>query len=126
LRKLLLKKVKLKFPFLFLRFHVNLQQGCQSYPSPNIAFHFNPRYEGGQRTIVMNSFMGSWGTEQRMAVGRNLLPGNSFVLVIRRQPSYFEVLVNGSLITTYNHQRVSMVDSVAIDGDVIIHKVVNI
>ena len=75
----------------------------------------------------MNSFMGSWGTEQRVAVGRNLLPGNSFVLVIRRQPSYFEVLVNGSLITTYNHRTAAdIVDSVAIDGDVIINKVVAI
>ena len=94
---------------------------------PEIAFHFNPRYEDGQRIIVMNSFSRGQGLmEQRMAVGRDLLPGKSFKLVIRCQPSYFEVLVNGSLITTYNHQRVSMVDSVAIDGDVIIHKVVNI
>lgn len=38
------------------RFHVNLQQGCQTYPHPNIAFHFNPRFEGGERVIVMNSW----------------------------------------------------------------------
>ncbi len=90
-----------------------------------MVFHFNPRYEGGQRTIVMNSFIGSWGSEQRVAVPRNLLPGNNFVLAIRRQPSYFEVSVNGSVITTYNHRiAADMVDSVSIDGDVIIHKVV--
>ncbi|XP_046455752.1 galectin-4-like isoform X1 [Daphnia pulex] len=107
------------------RFHINLQQGCQSYPHPTMVFHFNPRYEGGQRTIVMNSFIGSWGSEQRVAVPRNLLPGNNFVLAIRRQPSYFEVSVNGSVIATYNHRiAADMVDSVSIDGDVIIHKVV--
>ncbi|XP_046657822.1 galectin-4-like isoform X2 [Daphnia pulicaria] len=107
------------------RFHINLQQGCQSYPHPTMVFHFNPRYEGGQRTIVMNSFIGSWGSEQRVAVPRNLLPGNTFVLAIRRQPSYFEVSVNGSVIATYNHRiAADMVDSVSIDGDVIIHKVV--
>lgn len=109
------------------RFHINLQQGCQTYPSPTIAFHFNPRYEGGNRVIVMNSWMGSWGTEQRVASGRNLMPGANFVLIIRRQPAHFEVLVNGSRITTFNHRIMAdMVDSVAIDGDVYVHKVVAI
>lgn len=112
---------------LFPRFHINLQQGCQTYPSPTIAFHFNPRYEGGNRVIVMNSWMGSWGSEQRVASGRNLAPGASFVLIIRRQPAHFEVLVNGSRITTFNHRIMAdMVDSVAIDGDVYVHKVVAI
>lgn len=107
------------------RFHINLQQGAQTYPNPTVVFHFNPRYEGGQRVIVMNSWMGSWGTEQRIQASRTLLPGNNFVLIIKRQPSYFEVSVNGTRITTYNHRMIAdIIDAVAIDGDVTVSRVI--
>lgn len=106
---------------------MNLQQGYQTHPHPNIAFHFNPRYEGGNRVIVMNSWFGSWGSEQRISSHRVLAPGSNFVLIIRRQPSHFEVLVNGSRVTTFNHRMMAdVIDAVAIDGDVTLSKVVAI
>ncbi|XP_057378419.1 galectin-9-like isoform X2 [Daphnia carinata] len=110
------------------RFHINLQQGCQSPPSPTIVFHFNPRYEGGNRVIVMNSLLGGqWGSEQRIASGRLLAPGTTFVLIIRRQAYNFEILINATTIAHYAHRiGADIVDSVTIDGDVIVGKVVAI
>lgn len=110
------------------RFHINLQQGCQTYPSPTIAFHFNPRYEGGNRVIVMNSLLGGqWGSEQRIATGRHLAPGTTFVLSIKRQAYNFDILVNGTRIANYAHRiGADIIDSVSIDGDVIVNKVVAI
>lgn len=76
----------------------------------------------------MNSLLGGkWGSEQRISTGRNLAPGTTFVLSIRRKVSNFEVLINGTCIATYAHRvAADIIDSVSIDGDVILHKVVAI
>ena len=75
----------------------------------------------------MNSKMGNWGPEQRVPTGQHFRPGANFVLIIRRQPTYFEVLVNGNRVTTFNHRIMAdLVDSVTIDGDVNVYKVVAI
>lgn len=47
---------------------MNLQQGCQLWPHPNVHFHLNPRFaaEDSEHVVVVNSWMrGSWGSEQR-------------------------------------------------------------
>lgn len=107
------------------RFHINLQQGYQTYPHPNIAFHLNPRFENGERVIVMNSWSAKWGTEQRVTGRANpFAPGRNFVLIIRRQADHYEVLVNGNRMATFKHRMMAdIVNAVAIDGDVSIDKV---
>lgn len=50
------------------RFYINLQQGSQLWPHPNVHFHLNPRFaaEDSEHVVVVNGWMlGSWGTEQR-------------------------------------------------------------
>ena len=85
--------IKILF-FNYFRFHINLQQGYQTYPHPNIAFHLNPRFENGERVVVMNSWSAKWGTEQRVTGRANpFAPGRNFVLIIRRQADHYEASI---------------------------------
>lgn len=110
------------------RFHVNLQKGVTASPHPTIALHFNPRYREpnvppSETLIVTNSWINAWGTEQRTRCSA-LRPGNNFVLIIRRQQYHYDISVDGNLVANYPHRITGdIVDSVAIDGDVIINSV---
>lgn len=105
------------------RFHVNLQQGIHLHPHAIVPFHFNPRFDGGERTVIMNSWINSWGKEQTNTASP-FKPGANFLLIIKRHDQYYEVTVNGSHVASYAH-RISpeIVDAIAIDGDVIVNRV---
>lgn len=105
------------------RFRVDLQHGG-GYPDSDIAFHFNPRYEGSP-VVVMNSWLGSaWGTEERIDCGA-LKPGENFALIIRVKSDGYKVIVNGEKFAKFEH-RVSpaIVDSVEITGDISVHRLI--
>jgi len=108
------------------RFHLNLQHGCQVYPHPDIALHINPRFEYGNRSVVLNSFYdNSWGQEQVIGANNPFKPNSDFVLGIRQEATHFQILVNGVRLTNFNYRILaSLIDSVVIDGDVTISKVV--
>lgn len=105
------------------RFHVNLQQGVHIHPHAIVPLHFNPRFESGERTVVLNSWINKWGSEQTIDPSP-LKPDTNFLLIIKRQLKHFEISVNGSSIANYAH-RISpdIVDAIAIDGDVIVNRV---
>lgn len=51
-------------PFFLSRFHVNLQ--CGSRGNPDIALHFNPRYDSFLDVVICNTMQHSkWGSEER-------------------------------------------------------------
>jgi len=108
------------------RFYVNLQQGCQVYPHPNIALHINPRFDKGNRSVVFNSWYNpDWGQEQILTANNPFTPNGCFVLRIRREATHFQILVNDTRLTHFNYRMVaSLIDSVVVDGDVILTKVV--
>ena len=50
-----------------------------------------------QTTIVLNSWISSWGTEEKTLCSM-LKPGCNFVLVIKRQQQHYEISVNRDFI----------------------------
>ncbi|XP_066551633.1 galectin-9 isoform X2 [Amia ocellicauda] len=101
------------------RFHINLQCGSRPYPSPDIAFHFNPRYELFQEYVVCNTYQGQqWGSEERkyeMPISR----GCPFTLTIMVNRDNYMVSVNGSPFLDYKHRiSISRVDTISVDGGV--------
>jgi Galactoside-binding lectin len=56
-----------------------LQQGHQS---SNVALHLNPRFEGGNRVIVLNHKSGKWGSEKRITGAANPFYPNGYFQVI--------------------------------------------
>lgn len=107
----------------FYRFYINLQQGVHIHPHAKVSLHFNPRFEGGERTVVLNSWTNKWGSEQTIDPSP-LKPDTNFLLIIKRQLKHFEISVNGSNIANYVHRITpDSVDAIAIHGDVIVNRV---
>lgn len=113
------------FVFVRFRFHINLQKSCHIYPHPDIALHINPRFENGDRSVVLNSFYnGNWGQEQVIGANNPFRPNSDFVIGIRQDATHFQISVNGARLTNFNYRILaSLIDSVVIDGDVTISKV---
>ncbi|XP_054883728.1 galectin-9-like [Poeciliopsis prolifica] len=99
------------------RFSVNLQ--CGSRSGADIAFHFNPRYDGGHPYVVANSFQfGSWGSEERKHQAP-LPSGSNFTLQITVSRDFYQVSVNGSHFMDYRHRvPFQQVDTIAVAGKV--------
>lgn len=110
------------------RFHMNLQEGCQTYPHPTVALHFNPRFDGEQCEIVLNSWLDHWGHEEKISAASNLLrPNQLFLVTIRCQPSGFQIEIDGVLVTIFAHRMsADLVNALAIDGDVIVDQVLTL
>ena len=74
----------------------------------------------------MNTFSNNnWGAEQRIPARNNPFHANkNFIVIIRRQSPHFDVLVNGQYLTTFKHRiQADVIDSVAVDGDIVVTKV---
>lgn len=100
------------------RFHVNFQCGG------DIAFHFNPRFDGKDKVVFNTCQNGSWGAEEKKKDNFPFHKGQLFELVFFVNPGSFQVNVNGSHFYDYNHRMpVEMVDSVQVDGDVTLQSV---
>ncbi|XP_063794662.1 uncharacterized protein LOC134949898 [Pseudophryne corroboree] len=105
------------------RFHVNFCCG-QQYNGTDIAFHFNPRFDGKNK-VVFNTFQsGSWGSEEKKKDGFPFHKGGHFELVFLVNLSGFQVNVNGSPFYEYRHRiPIQRVDSLIVDGDVSLRSV---
>ncbi|XP_068593360.1 galectin-3b [Cebidichthys violaceus] len=75
-----------------------------SKPTNDLAFHFNPRFNGG-KVIVRNSRIGNkWGQEERECSGFPFVPGQRFEMKIMCTNREFKVAVNNSHLLSYQHR----------------------
>ncbi|KAG8448865.1 hypothetical protein GDO86_015802 [Hymenochirus boettgeri] len=101
------------------RFAVNFT--CGQYDGADIAFHFNPRFDGRDK-VVFNSFQGgSWGAEEKKKDWFPFHKGKHFELAFIVSGGCFQVNVNGSPFYEFCHRiPVECVESLLIEGDVTI------
>ncbi|XP_044614857.1 galectin-4 [Equus asinus] len=98
------------------RFFVNFAVG-QS-PGSDIAFHFNPRFDGLDKVVFNSQQGGHWGKEER----KKEMPfrkGCPFELVFMILPEHYKVVVNGNSFYEFGHRLpLQMVTHLQVDGDV--------
>ncbi|XP_054857377.1 galectin-9 isoform X2 [Eublepharis macularius] len=99
------------------RFQVDFQCGSTQVPRPDIAFHFNPRFDDGD-CVVWNSFeRGSWQHEERQYT-MPFHKGRPFEIRFLVQSSSFMVAVNGKHYLEFKHRvPISRVDTIGVSGD---------
>ncbi|KAM5295683.1 galectin-4 isoform 1-T1 [Glossophaga mutica] len=97
------------------RFSVNFVVG-QS-PGSDIAFHFNPRFDGWDKVVFNSQQGGKWGSEEK----KRSMPfhkGAAFELVIMVLAERYKVVVNGNPFYEFGHRLPpQMVTHLQVDGD---------
>ncbi|XP_036264262.1 galectin-4 isoform X3 [Pipistrellus kuhlii] len=97
------------------RFFVNFVVG--QGPGADIAFHFNPRFDGWDKVVFNTQQGGKWGSEEK----KRSMPfrkGTPFELVFMILPEHYKVVVNGSPFYEFGHRiPVQMVTHLQVDGD---------
>uniref|UniRef100_A0A4W5KJ78 Galectin n=1 Tax=Hucho hucho TaxID=62062 RepID=A0A4W5KJ78_9TELE len=104
------------------RFHVNLQ--CGSRGNPDVALHFNPRYDGSKDIVICNTMQHSkWGSEER-EYPAHMTRGANFTLMFLVNRDSYSVIVNGAHFMEYLHRlSFSRVDTISVDGGVEIQSI---
>ncbi|XP_027711256.1 galectin-4 isoform X2 [Vombatus ursinus] len=94
------------------RFTVNF-----TLPGGDIAFHFNPRFDGWDKVVFNTKQGGNWGKEEK----KKSMPfrkGEAFELVFIVTGEHYKVIVNGSPFYEYGHRiPIQMVTHLQVDGD---------
>ncbi|KAM4696409.1 galectin-4-like [Rhinophrynus dorsalis] len=92
---------------------------CGEYDGADIAFHFNPRFDGKDK-VVFNSFLGgSWGNEEKKKDNFPFHKGRHFELVILVNAGGFQVMANGSPFYEFSHRiPPERVQTLQVRGDV--------
>ncbi|XP_001362619.1 galectin-4 [Monodelphis domestica] len=97
------------------RFHVNFSTGPD--PGSDVAFHFNPRFDGWDKVVFNSMQSGRWGSEER----KKSMPfkrGAPFELVIMVMSEHYKVVVNGNPFYEYGHRMpIQMATHLQMDGD---------
>ncbi|XP_017742840.1 PREDICTED: galectin-4, partial [Rhinopithecus bieti] len=97
------------------RFFVNFVVGQD--PGADIAFHFNPRFDGWDKVVFNTLQGGKWGSEER----KRSMPfkkGAAFELVFLVLAEHYKVVVNGNSFYEYGHRLpLQMVTHLQVDGD---------
>ncbi|KAK2088381.1 Galectin-4 [Saguinus oedipus] len=97
------------------RFSVNFLVGQD--PGSDIAFHFNPRFDGLDKVVFNTLQGGKWGSEEK----KRSMPfkkGTAFELVIMVLAEHYKVVVNGNPFYEYGHRLpLQMVTHLQVDGD---------
>ncbi|XDB60746.1 hypothetical protein ABFV05_014362 [Capra hircus] len=83
------------------RFSVNFQTGISD--TNNIAFHFNPRFDGGGYVVCNTRQLGNWGSEAKK-MQMPFQKGSEFEICFDVDRSSFKVTVNGSIFLDYVHR----------------------
>ncbi|XP_055991660.1 galectin-4-like [Sorex fumeus] len=97
------------------RFAVNFALGPE--PEANIAFHFNPRFDGSDMVVFNSRESGQWNKEERKR-GLPFKKGEPFELLVMVMEEHYKVLVNGSPFYEFGH-RISLqkVTHLNVEGD---------
>ncbi|XP_069854897.1 galectin-4-like [Dipodomys merriami] len=97
------------------RFQVNFMVGQD--PGADIAFHFNPRFDGWDKVVFNTKQGGQWGNEEK----KRSMPfskGTHFELVFMVLDEHYKVVVNGTPFYEYGHRLpLQMVTHLQVDGD---------
>ncbi|XFG10464.1 hypothetical protein AB1E19_014088 [Capra hircus] len=95
-------------------FEVDFQMGIND--TNNIAFHFNPRFEGSGYVVCNTMQLGNWGPEERK-LQMPFQKGSLFEICFEVDSSAFKVMVNGSLFLDYAHRLpFDQVNAISIGG----------
>ncbi|XP_055992819.1 galectin-4-like [Sorex fumeus] len=104
------------------RFVVNFALG----PDPvahDIAFHFNPRFDGWNKVIFNSRLSGQWGQEEEL----KRIPfknGEHFEVLVTVTEQHYKVLVNGNLFYEYGHRTpIQNITHLYVDGDMTLQSV---
>ncbi|XP_064408741.1 galectin-4 isoform X2 [Latimeria chalumnae] len=103
------------------RFNINF--ACGQEEGSDIAFHFNPRFDGWDK-VVFNSFQNNeWGDEEHKRDMPFSLDQN-FELVFIVTPDYYQVNVNGQSYYQFNHRiPLERVEALQVAGNVMIQSI---
>lgn len=97
------------------RFFVNFTIG--QGPGADIAFHFNPRFDGWDKVVFNSQQGGRWGSEEK----KRSMPfrkGAAFELVILVLAEHYKVVINGNPFYEFGHRLpLQMVTHLQVDGD---------
>uniref|UniRef100_A0A8C9P4L0 Galectin n=1 Tax=Spermophilus dauricus TaxID=99837 RepID=A0A8C9P4L0_SPEDA len=97
------------------RFQVNFAVGQD--PGADIAFHFNPRFDGWDKVVFNSQQGGRWGNEER----KRSMPfskGAPFELVFMIMAEHYKVVVNGNPFYEFGHRLpLQMVTHLQVNGD---------
>ncbi|XP_062409056.1 galectin-4-like [Sardina pilchardus] len=103
------------------RFNVNLQ--CGEFEGCDIAFHFNPRFDGWDK-VVFNTFQNGDWEEQEKIHEMPFTKGEAFEMVIMVTSEGYQVNVNGKQFYMYQHRMpLDRVSALSIAGEVIIQTI---
>uniref|UniRef100_A0A8C3HKJ4 Galectin n=1 Tax=Chrysemys picta bellii TaxID=8478 RepID=A0A8C3HKJ4_CHRPI len=102
--------------FFLHSFKIDFQ--CGSCPSPDIAFHFNPRFEEGGCVVCNTCESQNWGREERKDE-MPFLKGYPFEIRVLVKHDSFQVAVNGNPFVQYKHRiPLSKVNCLSVSGGV--------
>ncbi|XP_070620683.1 galectin-4 isoform X1 [Erythrolamprus reginae] len=96
------------------RFRVNF--ACGQHEGADIAFHFNPRFDGKDKTVLNTFQSGRWGNEEihKMPFRK----GEHFEIIFVVNDAGYQVLVNRNPFCSYGHRLPPQsVQVVSADGD---------
>ncbi|KAM5207698.1 galectin-4 isoform 2-T2 [Hipposideros larvatus] len=97
------------------RFSVNFMVGQGS--GSDIAFHFNPRFDGWDKVVFNAQQGGQWGKEEKIR-SMPFHKGNPFELVFMVMAEHYKVVVNGNPFYEFGHRiPLQMVTHLQVDGD---------
>ncbi|XP_015745312.1 galectin-4 isoform X1 [Python bivittatus] len=96
------------------RFRVNF--ACGQHEGHDIAFHFNPRFDGRDK-VVLNTYQGGkWGKEEHH--GMPFKKGQHFEVIFIVNDAGYQVLVNSNPFCSYGHRiPPQCVQVVSAEGD---------
>lgn len=107
-------------------FYINLQNGCDIWPHPEIALHLNTLFTKqntgaiGRTTLVRNAWKdGGWGVEERSDLLTHLRPGKLFSMCIVNNTKCFDIYVNHKLLATFKYRmHPASINTIYIQGDI--------
>ncbi|KAB0339631.1 hypothetical protein FD754_023776 [Muntiacus muntjak] len=73
------------------------------YNDNEIAFHFNPRFEGSGYVVCNTKQLGTWGPEEKK-MQMPFQKGSPFEICFEVESSAFKVMVNKNIFMEYAHR----------------------
>ncbi|XP_019900129.1 galectin-6 isoform X1 [Esox lucius] len=108
-------------PHHITRFFINLQ--CGEAEGSDIAFHFNPRFDGWDKVVFNSCQGGKWGSEEKTH-NMPFSKADAFEMVIIVNQEGYQVTVNGKDFHKFKHRLpVERVCALHIGGDVSIQTI---